>query len=361
MKKKTKILLVAMMLLFLFGCSDRRKENENTADQPSEASENKEVEKEPETTEDLTDYKTAPFKATCGETIKIRSTPSTSGSVKGYVRKGDYFEVYETKENEGYVWNRIGPDAWIANDGTWLKRVSYDTEFKLPDCDLLVLKELPNKIEGTFYSTSGGSLYTKGNETYTISKDTNGMISKVMRYQNVESNYLDENLQEHVEKEERTDELWYALRFGVSPFLYQNNTYNNETVFKYDDHGNLTYVGNKGNLSSTEYTYNSNDKLISTFDTYHNDDYTTSRTYTYKDGLLVKIEQSSADPTGDEFSNGVMEINELEYNGNLIFCTATYAGMILDDTDYFFRIDDKGRIIEEYEIHMGWHDWLYSY
>ena len=51
--------------------------------------------------------------------IRIRSKASTKGELVGHVYAGDFVDVLETTENEGYIWYRIGEGQWIADDGTW--------------------------------------------------------------------------------------------------------------------------------------------------------------------------------------------------------------------------------------------------
>jgi|GEM_PF-4039328 len=58
--------------------------------------------------------------------VNIRSTPSIpkdNSNKVGTVNKGETYTVYETKNNEGYTWYRIGNDQWIADDGTWTEIV----------------------------------------------------------------------------------------------------------------------------------------------------------------------------------------------------------------------------------------------
>lgn len=57
--------------------------------------------------------------------INIRDYPDTErGNKHGYVYKDDKVTAYETVNNQGYTWYRIGEDRWIADDhGNWIKVV----------------------------------------------------------------------------------------------------------------------------------------------------------------------------------------------------------------------------------------------
>ena len=54
--------------------------------------------------------------------INIRSKPSKSGEKVGTFAKGEVYEYFETQENEGYTWYRIGENKWVADqNGEWIK------------------------------------------------------------------------------------------------------------------------------------------------------------------------------------------------------------------------------------------------
>lgn len=55
-------------------------------------------------------------------TLNVRQDPSTKKWSQGFCVTGIY-NIYETAENEGYKWYRIGKDMWIANDKdeTWCR------------------------------------------------------------------------------------------------------------------------------------------------------------------------------------------------------------------------------------------------
>lgn len=52
--------------------------------------------------------------------INVRTEPDTDAPILGVVEKETGHDVYEIRENDGYVWYRIGPEEWIADGGEWL-------------------------------------------------------------------------------------------------------------------------------------------------------------------------------------------------------------------------------------------------
>lgn len=64
--------------------------------------------------------------------LRVRSTPSTSGSSIGYASKG-YYNYYDTKTANGYTWYRIGTNQWIAHSTSWSKVYPVSTDFKVGD------------------------------------------------------------------------------------------------------------------------------------------------------------------------------------------------------------------------------------
>ena len=358
-KKRVLAVVCLALAIALFGCSSADDETNTQKIEVNETGNVPEtIEDQEQVKEDLNDYKTAPFKAVCKETIKIRFGPSVDDDVKGYVRKGDFFEVYETVEKDGYIWNRIASDAWIANDGTWLERVPYDTDFSYVKADLLVVKEFPEKIEGSFYYSSGGTVYSKGNETFSFQKADNGFIDRIQYKSKGEANVIDENGKEVIMPEETSYDLTWAFPFGISPFCYQNSVYNTQVERDYDSQGNIVKEKTFGPHS---YVYNADGTLKQMVYKYDQSSAEYTVSYFYDDGRLKKTVAEQYDPQGDDFFNGMMETHELEYNGNLVFVIPTEMGNIFAETYKCFRLDEKGRIIEEYEIHALWHDWFYHY
>ena len=58
-----------------------------------------------------------------GNNLRIRSAPTTADDNKiENAKSGNVYNVYETMENEGYTWYRIGTGRWIAYDAAWISR-----------------------------------------------------------------------------------------------------------------------------------------------------------------------------------------------------------------------------------------------
>ncbi len=56
--------------------------------------------------------------------LNVRKGPSTDDEVSRVLPQGSTIEVYETKTAGGYTWNRIGDGEWVADDGSWLEKIS---------------------------------------------------------------------------------------------------------------------------------------------------------------------------------------------------------------------------------------------
>ena len=54
------------------------------------------------------------------EDLRARSGPSSDGEAIGYVWPNAKYYYYESNDNEGYTWYRIGDNMWIADGGGWL-------------------------------------------------------------------------------------------------------------------------------------------------------------------------------------------------------------------------------------------------
>lgn len=52
--------------------------------------------------------------------LRVRSKASTAGDVIGFAKQG-YYDVLEQKEADGYIWDRIAKDRWIATNEGWTK------------------------------------------------------------------------------------------------------------------------------------------------------------------------------------------------------------------------------------------------
>ena len=64
------------------------------------------------------------FSAKTTVELHVRKGPGLSYDVTRNLPAGSTVDVYETKTADGYTWNRIGDDEWVADDGTWLEKTS---------------------------------------------------------------------------------------------------------------------------------------------------------------------------------------------------------------------------------------------
>lgn len=54
------------------------------------------------------------------DSLNIRKEAGTSSDKNGTAIKGETYDVYETKDVEGYTWYRIGENQWIASGDGWV-------------------------------------------------------------------------------------------------------------------------------------------------------------------------------------------------------------------------------------------------
>lgn len=57
------------------------------------------------------------------ENINVRTGPGTENEKLRVIQVNSTCGVYEEVEADGYTWLRIGEGEWIANDGTWVKKI----------------------------------------------------------------------------------------------------------------------------------------------------------------------------------------------------------------------------------------------
>ena len=51
--------------------------------------------------------------------LRVRTEPSLNATILGYATPG-FYNVYDTKENDGYLWFKIAEEQWIASkEGEW--------------------------------------------------------------------------------------------------------------------------------------------------------------------------------------------------------------------------------------------------
>lgn len=50
--------------------------------------------------------------------LRVRTLPSTSGSILGYLKQNKYYNYYDKKTANGYDWYKIATDQWVAKTDT---------------------------------------------------------------------------------------------------------------------------------------------------------------------------------------------------------------------------------------------------
>jgi hypothetical protein len=75
-----------------------------------------------DTGESVSDSRIMRIEVTADAGLNVRSGPDVSNEKYYTAAKGTQFYAYETRENGGYTWYRIGNDQWIADqDNEWIK------------------------------------------------------------------------------------------------------------------------------------------------------------------------------------------------------------------------------------------------
>ena len=99
--------------------------------------------------------------------LRVRSSPSTSGTERVKTTKGEVFRVYEISGSEEYTWYRIGENAWIADrDGDYVSfsdnttPMGWDPEYAIGTIEILVdalkMRKTPNtSAQETFWPAKG--------------------------------------------------------------------------------------------------------------------------------------------------------------------------------------------------------------
>lgn len=52
--------------------------------------------------------------------LRVRTEPNLKGQILGFAKRG-FYNVYEQKEADGYVWFKIADNQWIATNDGWTK------------------------------------------------------------------------------------------------------------------------------------------------------------------------------------------------------------------------------------------------
>ena len=77
-----------------------------------------------DTGETITDHGVMRIEVIADAGINVRSGPDVSNEKYYTAGKGQQFYAYETRENGGYTWYRVGDNMWIADqNGEWVKEI----------------------------------------------------------------------------------------------------------------------------------------------------------------------------------------------------------------------------------------------
>ena len=77
-----------------------------------------------DTGETITDHRVMRIEVIADAGINVRSGPDVSNEKYYTAGKGQQFYAYETRENGGYTWYRVGDNMWIADqNGEWVKEI----------------------------------------------------------------------------------------------------------------------------------------------------------------------------------------------------------------------------------------------
>ena len=97
--------------------------------------------------EDAVDYTKHNVK--CKKNINVRSEPSLKGAIVGSAVTGDVYEVFEQVSADGYTWDKIGSNRWIATTNDWVT----DIPKALYEFDTTG-KDFMWSVDGALYNTS---------------------------------------------------------------------------------------------------------------------------------------------------------------------------------------------------------------
>lgn len=247
--------------------------------------------------------------------VRLRKEPSTKGEYLATIQKGDCFEVFETKKADGYTWNRIFDNLWIADNGKWLEKIE-----SLPETELnLTGFDNPTKIVDHY--------------------DTKTVTHRL--------EYIDDELQT-VAYEDSSDGSVRVTDFAETDLILRS--YGKYVTTIRDEEGRIIEQRvPEGHDSITVRTFSYNDKNQITAVGVCDSEYPGCGWIWYfdyyDDGKLCR-----------RYDNMSSVTNEFLYNGNLVYA-------FLKDTDTgeasplgLFRFDSKGRIIQ-----YSWGGMLHDY
>lgn len=250
---------------------------------------------------------TAPFKAESLTDMEIYSEPSADSLLKGYVRSGDRFEVFEIKEQYKTNWCRIADNYWLKVDSlSALSIISYDTDVNIIH-DEMTFYQVPDTLKGIWYERYTDGILIEEERYYAESIDNQyddhgRLICEILHkpYETETYRYTYDSNSNIIKVTRESDEF-----VGMDTFL-----------FSYDDKNRLI----------TESGYGSN-PIKHIYD---------------ENGNIIKLENDRTDEGGFD------ESLSFEYNGSLRFeyCTKEYEERLYTKDTTVFRYDDNGIMIE---------------
>ena len=310
MKIIKKSILLLLLLIFVTGCSS--KQNEEAIKEDSSIEETV-----------ITEESEKPSIPKCRATtdMEVYSESSTDSLLRGYVKDGDFFEIYET---DG-TWCRIGDTFWINNVESTLEKIPDDT-------DMNIKYDKDTFFDVVYYGRQIDGMYIKNDrekaESVENKYDDNGRLaSETLRIFHENS--------------------------------YFGDYYENEVIqYSYDSSGNIieekidSYKDDGTHMMNLlhRFTYNEKDMLITEADLADSGEPFATYTRYYDDlGNLVGVKRENT----ENHNHDSYQI--YEGNGNIRFSYIDKQNSNDDEeaSTYLYRYDSDGNIIEECFAFMG--------
>ena len=260
-----------------------------------------------------------PFKATPLTDIEVHDDHASDSNIAGYVRNGDYFEVYETYVDGEDIWCKISSMHWINNKkAKLLEVISYDMD----------IDYIKNIITFTDEALSADR-FSPWYDRY---------------YQYVP--YSIESMCDYGECE--LDEKGRVFKWSKE---YDGLSYSSWIEYTFDDRNRRICVSSNnidGSFGTWDYTYDNQNRIIS--ETYC-DDFNNDTFYNEYDlnGNLKRI--TTNDSYLMEQYNTDIEV-EYEYNGTLRFEIIPYY-KASKGVFHIYRYDIQGNEIERFAAPGG--------
>ena len=249
--------------------------------------------------------------------IELLERPSMETRyIRGILKKGDCFEIYEQINYEGKTWDRIATDIWFVESED-----SYSTIESIPEIDIHVgAFDKPTKFA---IDSSIATLSYKGDELVSI------------------------QLSDPYYGSTGNDQYFHQY-----PGLIPEYDFGPGVTTTYDNSGRIieqSYVGHSSTIHRS-YIYDDKNRIISIDIWYKSPgDSGNLEFYEYSDdGKLIK---QFSDSTA--YNNRYTYGDEFEYNGNLVFNYYSFYSYCEEFSSFrgfqqLFRYDSSGRLIQIY-------------